>query len=709
MAVTITETRTVADEFDATTNLSSPVAGESLVVFTADPSPVELTGCIGMAVGTETSDIITTITSDDLSNTLVYVWTLANGTMDTLTNGGVAIILGDATNLVGYHLAGSDAAGFRHAAGPVGWQCLILDTASLPASKTQLQGAVDPTLTTITRIGAMYKTLSKALGGSSNCFTDVVRYGNDGLVITGGANGSPYTGGTFDEIAIEDRSDTSTKAYGAIRELGAGLYGLQAPLTFGDDLGSPQAATYFADTDVTVTFEDRSIGTANYYINVVGNAVATTTFKLGIKVGTTGGSNGCTLSCPTGVGASFTASDTNLQILYLYGSTISGFSNGITLSSDATNAPNHEVFACTFAGNGQIAPGLVQFKNNSIAVSTDANGSLLLPSSTSAMADLSFISDGTGHAIYITTTGTYTFDNFTFSGFGSDDTTDAAVYNNSGGLVTINVAGGGDSPTVRNSTGSPVSTTVVNNAVTVRVQGVTEAAAIKVVANETIGTITSGDIIFEKLANSSGVAEITGFNYQPAFDTGSPVNSGLDVIVRARASGLPAAAIQDDNGVFADQTTAANSATTADMNLLPTTPVVNEDRYIFGHPEMFNKMKLLINTAGTGGFTITWQYWNGAWTNLADVSDGTSSFSNSGENTVSWTMPGDWATTTINGQGPYYYIRAAYTAGTVTIVPLGTRCKLDVTKYLPYVQNFAIVSTGLTVTASWQEDTIATF
>ena len=33
---------------------------------------------------------------------------------------------------------------------------------------------------------------------------------------------------------------------------------------------------------------------------------------------------------------------------------------------------------------------------------------------------------------------------------GADGTTDAAIYNNSGGAITLNISGGGDTPTVRN-------------------------------------------------------------------------------------------------------------------------------------------------------------------------------------------------------------------------------------------------------------------
>ena len=254
-----------------------------------------------------------------------------------------------------------------------------------------------------------------------------------------------------------------------------------------------------------------------------------------------------------------------------------------------------------------------------------------------------------------------------------------------------------------------------NVVVPILVQGVTEGAAVKVIANETVGTVVTGDVILEVLADSAGEA-ITSISYEPAFDP-----SGLDVITRARASGLPTAAIQDDNGVFTDETTAANQANTLLMNLLPTVPVAGEDSYLFGHPEKFGKVKLDINTAGTGDYTIVWQYWSGGspggWTDLSNVTDGTvggsplsgNSFSLTGLGYIEFDIPVNWALTTINTQGPYYYIRVAYTAGTVTVVPKGQRSSLDVQKYLPFVQNGIVTSSGLTVTASWVEDNIAKF
>jgi hypothetical protein len=55
-----------------------------------------------------------------------------------------------------------------------------------------------------------------------------------------------------------------------------------------------------------------------------------------------------------------------------------------------------------------------------------------------------FLSGGTGHAIELgtNTPSTITLTNVTFSGYGANGTTNAAIYNNSGKTITITVAGG---------------------------------------------------------------------------------------------------------------------------------------------------------------------------------------------------------------------------------------------------------------------------
>ena len=457
MTVVVTDNRTdpTNGQADATTGWSGSI-GLSLI--TTNPNPVELTGCLGQVVSTTIEDIELAITSRNMSaGELVYIWCLPNGIMDTLVNGGQAVLLHDGTNQIGYHVAGSDKAAFRHNSASVCWQCMLIDTANLPANFTARAGAeASLALTAITAVGAMYKTLAKSVGGAVNCFTDIVRIGNGGLTITGGGVG---TEGKFLEIAVEDASSTSLKAYGGCHEIASDTFGLQIALIFGDNVGT--GSVDFKDADATVIFEDRGIGTDKYKINVAGNATGTTDFQLGVKVGTVGGSNGCSLNCPVGVGAAFDASDINVENVLLYGGQFTNYDQLFKFSADATNGPNHEVFAYTFVGCAQIDPGKVQFKNNTIASTVDANGGILLDADgTGAWSDLSFVSDGTGHAIYITATGSYTFNTFLYTGYGADATTDAVVYNNSGGAVTITVSGG-DTPTVRNGAGA--STTVISS------------------------------------------------------------------------------------------------------------------------------------------------------------------------------------------------------------------------------------------------------
>ena len=98
------------------------------------------------------------------------------------------------------------------------------------------------------------------------------------------------------------------------------------------------------------------------------------------------------------------------------------------------------------------------------------------------------------------------------------------------------------------------------------------------------------------------------------------------------------------------------------------------------------------------------------WTALSNVSDATNNYKNSGNNIVSWDSPAGWATTTVNSQGPYYYVRARQNSGSPSgTQPLGRKVKLDVTKYLPFTQNNTVTSNGLTVVATWVKDTISTF
>ena len=339
------------------------------------------------------------------------------------------------------------------------------------------------------------------------------------------------------------------------------------------------------------------------------------------------------------------------------------------------------------------------------------------------LANCSFSNYTSKHAIKITSAGTYNWSNVSFDGSGTNDveTTHAS------GVVTINISGGGDIPTV---TKTGAGTYVINNNQTVTVSGMTEGTAVKIIADETVGTVTAGDVLSTGFADSSGKYSYSQ-NYEAAFNP-----SGLDVIIRVRNQGIAVAAIAEDNGTgFTDETTEASSNSGSDMTLLPATPALN-DAYYFGHNTEFARLKMVITQAvlfgtsnivtrfgidggiapqsigGSGGTKpiLTWEYYNGAWVSLSGVTDGTSSFANGGESIVSWTAPGDWSTTTVNSQGPLYYVRARLTTvGTITQAPAGAKVSLDVNRYLPFDAEQVISSTGLSTTASWVRDNISTF
>ena len=113
-------------------------------------------------------------------------------------------------------------------------------------------------------------------------------------------------------------------------------------------------------------------------------------------------------------------------------------------------------------------------------------------------------SASTGHAIRITSTGTYSFIGNSFISFGADGTNSAAIFNDSGGLVTLNITGGGSTPTIRNGAGA---STVVNNAVTLTIT-VLDSSGVPI-QNATVAIFTDnvGEVeLMNELTNASGIA-----------------------------------------------------------------------------------------------------------------------------------------------------------------------------------------------------------
>lgn len=120
----------------------------------------------------------------------------------------------------------------------------------------------------------------------------------------------------------------------------------------------------------------------------------------------------------------------------------------------------------------------------------------------------------------------------------------------------------------------------------------------------------------------------------------------------------------DAGPTYVDETTDANSATSADWLPFPTTEAVG-DYVLLGRADRFSKVVFDYagGTAGVGG-VVVWEYWNGSgWSALPGVVDGTSGFTATAADgrVLSFLLPSNWTATVINGSASLFYIRARIT------------------------------------------------
>ncbi|RLI53449.1 MAG: hypothetical protein DRP09_15695 [Candidatus Thorarchaeota archaeon] len=407
--------------------------------------------CLGNQVSQGSGHFYKSITSTNLSNTHIYSWMMLWGNPETEANGGFRIVVGDGTNRIAYHVGGSDNYGFQVGA----WSCFVLNTASPPSNYTTLAGSESSlSWSAITEVGVGFNATNKAIGNVDNCFWDICRYGN-GLIIKGGTSGDP---GTFAEIATDDASTASGKAYGIVRELQSGVYGVQGRLTFGDSSGT--SSTYFKDTDAVIIFEDRAVSSSLYQFNVVGNSTGTNSFVLGNKLGSGDdalGSNGCTIQS-AGPNVSVNFNGSNVDTCNIYGCKFLNIAGGITLSTDTS----HEFIGNTVDQSGQVVANQMIIRNCTFSATTDSNndGSALLWNGSINIKNCIFNAntDATNdpHAIEHPDSGTFTYDNLTFSGNDYD-----IEFSASSGTLTINTTNGSN-PGTYEITGGGSSVTIVN-------------------------------------------------------------------------------------------------------------------------------------------------------------------------------------------------------------------------------------------------------
>jgi hypothetical protein len=178
---------------------------------------------------------------------------------------------------------------------------------------------------------------------------------------------------------------------------------------------------------------------------------------------------------------------------------------------------------------------------------------------TSDLRASEFIQGGAGHAFEIDTPGTYDLQDITFTGYGgtpgsnetpSSGAADAAIFNSSGGVVTINVNGSGNAPSIRNNAVS--TTTVVTGLITLSVTVLDKSTGLAIGTNARVQLLKESDksVLINAACNGSGVAStsisydsdtdvigwaremsLTGTDYTPEDISGKYTSSGLNITV----------------------------------------------------------------------------------------------------------------------------------------------------------------------------------
>ena len=527
MPIVIIDNRTTIDEADSLTNWTGPSDVETEFA--------EGTGSVAGAINIASDEYFyTTASPIDMhavtGSTLFYVYTTNTAIQATWESHYHTLLIGDGTNQVGFDMAGSDRQVFSHSDGPVIWQSFVLDTAmasgmDTAGHTTEYAGtfaALD--FINLEDFGVGFITLSKALGGGFNCLVDILRYGNDGITVTSGTVANP---GTFLDVAVEDRDTADGKGFGIIRELGTGLYGVQGPLNLGSGLGSIDCR--FEDSGFVISFENRDIDDDKYYMAVRGNTTSGTHVFLDNATVTTAGPK---------VELDFSSDD--IDDLEFDNIVFTGLGNAATFGND-TAAQNHRITSCSFIGQGQVDPGKTRFLDNVISNGTNITGDMLLDDDGSSnLSGITFNSDGlNGHAIYIPVTGTFGLRGLTYSGYGSTGTTGAVVWNNSSGLVTLNITAG-ESPTYLNGLQA---STVINNNISITLTNLVSPTEVRVYDDGTTTelhgeeNVTGGSFAFSQGASDVVdirifavpylPADIIGYTI-PATDTSIPIQQIFD-------------------------------------------------------------------------------------------------------------------------------------------------------------------------------------
>jgi hypothetical protein len=488
----VTDNRTNISTGESATNWED-IAGTALAVDTEIRYDT-YTGSIGQYVTTTRDATMYNNTTTGLFTSGDHAYLLVNcgvvSLLDTKVNGGLTVRAtgATATDWAEFELFGSDEWPTTFDGG---WAQIVVDIDELLANPTNTNGT-PPTVGNIQRFGVTYITATVMPRMTDNIWVGGFKRlpaNTPGLIIEGRDSGTTdWAFGTVAAVAAVQLSAT-------LKPGPAGSFVCRTPIQIGINDTSTHA---FTETNPLLLWDFQEVMLDGFYkLNALGNSGGTTNITFGVKTGTgadaTGSQGGAIQASSTGARWDIDFNDPNIDGVNFYGASL--VHGGDFLLDDIANSFISTLYIdCTSA----LVDNSEQLRVSSIDANSADAAAFMTVDDLSDIANSTFnFSDG--HAIEIDVAGTYTFSGNIFAGaFGgtpgsnltpSSGSNDAMILNSSGGLVTINIAGGGDTPSIRNTA---VSTTQVNNDVTLTFVGAVNNSEIRVYTTGTQTELGAG-------------------------------------------------------------------------------------------------------------------------------------------------------------------------------------------------------------------------
>jgi hypothetical protein len=429
----------------------------------------------------------------------VYMW--APNALAIESAGGLQIIIGSSTKAYRHwYVRGSDTYQYG------GWICVPIDPTTTPNATTGTPTATRQSFGALANITGSV-TKGQPLG------IDAFRHGRTIIILSGEAGNY----GNFDSASTTN--DTLANRWGLFQNLG-GSYLHQGLF----QMGSSVTAVDFRDSNRTIAIVNTKQVSSRFNGYEVRNVASNVEW------------NNISISSLGTISKGYFEDVDNATIVFNECS----FTDMSTFTFKSNNTINDTTFRRTdlIIQNGALIDGCL--------LDTITGTASIRSTNPTNIRNCEFISDGTNHAIEIVTAGIYSFVGNTYINYAVSDGTSGneVIYNNSGGLVTLNLSGG-DFPSVRNGAGA--ATSIVDH-ITIKVTGLKDNTEVRVYLTNTItelagietatdGTTDNRSFSFSLTAGTTVDIVIISITYEneringyviPASNSSIPVQQRID-------------------------------------------------------------------------------------------------------------------------------------------------------------------------------------